>query len=102
MARLAYAGFVLLGACVTLCFGKRQAQAASVADVQHPNDGQDDLPNSTLDLGVRMIRPVYARVPRTVNGRVDVTVVLTIWLKRVGARGAPYDMPHQAQVNDSG
>ncbi|GIL59601.1 hypothetical protein Vafri_14342 [Volvox africanus] len=53
--------------------------------------------NSSSDLGVRIIRPVYAVIPDTRDGRKNVTVLLTIWLKRVGARASLYDLPHQAQ-----
>ncbi|GLI65118.1 hypothetical protein VaNZ11_008570, partial [Volvox africanus] len=48
-------------------------------------------------LGVRVVRPVYAIVPRTRDGHHNVTVVLTIWLRRVGATQGPYDMPHQSK-----
>ncbi|GLC54695.1 hypothetical protein PLESTB_000896300 [Pleodorina starrii] len=54
-----------------------------------------DLPST--DLGVRVLRPVYATVPVTRDGKTNVTVVMTLWLKRVGAAKGPYDMPHQAQ-----
>ncbi|EFJ41381.1 hypothetical protein VOLCADRAFT_98582 [Volvox carteri f. nagariensis] len=51
-----------------------------------------------FNLGVRVLRPVYAIVPVTRDGVRNVTVVMTIWLKRVGAANGVYDMPHQSQA----
>lgn len=56
------------------------------------------LTQQNVKLGVRVISPVYAIVPETLDYQKNVTVVLSIWLKRVGQRAGPYDLPHQAQV----
>ncbi|GLC55206.1 hypothetical protein PLESTB_000955000 [Pleodorina starrii] len=71
-------------------------QSDSSAKNSQPGSQQEPW-SASSDLGVRVVRPVYAIIPETRDGRKNVTVVLTVWLKRVGARRAPYDLPHQAQ-----
>ncbi len=53
-------------------------------------------------LGVRVLKPMYVRIPQTRDGGRNETAVMTVWLRRVGAAKAPYDMPHQAQVTSPG
>ncbi|EFJ41422.1 hypothetical protein VOLCADRAFT_98583 [Volvox carteri f. nagariensis] len=73
-----------------------QAHSSSSAGEPQPR-GSEQLVPSSSDLGVRIIRPVFAVIPEMRDVSKNVTVALTIWLKRVGARAAPYDLPHQTQ-----
>ncbi|GFR43150.1 hypothetical protein Agub_g4174 [Astrephomene gubernaculifera] len=50
--------------------------------------------NFMSSLGVRAVAPMYAVIP--MEGK-NLTVSLTLWLRRVGATGSPYGMPHQSK-----
>jgi hypothetical protein len=72
---------------------------SSFTTVAFASDAHNDIPElEVTDLGVRVLRPVYAIVPLTRDGHTNVTVVMTIWLKRVGSAKGPWDMQHQAKV----
>ncbi len=82
--------------------GRKQFLSPVASPSPFPGDSHEVLLDSVSDLGVKMIRSMYAVVPKTSGGQVNVTVVLTVWLKRVGARGGQDEMPHQAQVSSGG
>ncbi|GIL78620.1 hypothetical protein Vretimale_6221 [Volvox reticuliferus] len=69
-------------------------EGSSVGNPASPHPQDIDGPTR---LGVSVVRPVYAIIPRTRDGHRNVTVVLTIWLRRVGATQGPYDMSHQSK-----
>ncbi|EFJ42124.1 hypothetical protein VOLCADRAFT_97894 [Volvox carteri f. nagariensis] len=83
---------------LTLCFFSHVVTALDgPSDVyDHARPSQHEILEPTT-LGVRVVRPVFATIPITRAGHRNVTVALTIWLRRVGATHGVYDMPHQTK-----
>ncbi|GFR40509.1 hypothetical protein Agub_g1078 [Astrephomene gubernaculifera] len=84
------------GLLLLLSFWVAVAVMADKTEYQTLKSAQTDYhPSTPVDrLGVRMISPVYATIP---VGDKEITVALTVWLRRVGATKGPFDMPHQAK-----
>ncbi|PNH11881.1 hypothetical protein TSOC_001231 [Tetrabaena socialis] len=78
-----------------LLLGLLSAVPTYQEEVPHPWPGDD-----VDKLGVVQLGPIHAIIPRTSDGRVNVTVELSVWLRRSGANGAdrPYGMPHQDKL----
>ncbi|GFR40233.1 hypothetical protein Agub_g801 [Astrephomene gubernaculifera] len=84
------------GLLLLLLFWVAIAAMADNAGYQTPETAQAEYRSSSpVDrLGVRMISPIYATIR---DGNKNVTVALTVWLRRVGAAKGPFDLPHQAK-----